>query len=524
MIKILIPLFVLLFIPSALFGQLYQFNGEGADDRLGYSVDAAGDVNADGFDDLIVGAFSSNNNGIESGSAYVYSGADGSLLYQWDGQNTYDRFGECVSAAGDANGDGFDDVIVGALNTDNNGSSSGSAYLYSGVDGSLLYQWDGQDTADTFGESVSAAGDVNNDGFDDVIIGADGAESNGLSDNGSAYVYSGADGSLLHRWDGQDHTDRFGWCVSGAGDVNSDGFDDLIVGAFSASNNGAESGSAYVYSGADGSLFYQWSGQNAGDYFGGSVSGAGDVNGDGFDDLIVGAHWADPNGYNSGSVYVHSGADGSLIYQWDGQHAGDHFGLPASGAGDVNSDGVNDIIIGAHWADPNGTTSGSAYAYSGLDGSLLRQWDGSQADDRFGRCVAGAGDVNGDGTDDLIIGAYGADENGSFSGSAYVYYLSATYSITPMTAGSQATFTISGAEPNSNVILGYSLSGAGPFTTAFGIVDMTPPINTLAILSANANGDASWTVNVPGSASGRTLYTQGLNAGLLTNSVAELIN
>jgi len=466
MIKILIPLFVLLFIPSALFGQLYQFNGEGADDRLGYSVDAAGDVNADGFDDLIVGAFSSNNNGIESGSAYVYSGADGSLLYQWDGQNTYDRFGESVSAAGDANGDGFDDVIVGALNTDNNGSNSGSAYLYSGVDGSLLYQWDGQDTADTFGESVSAAGDVNNDGFDDVIIGADGAESNGLSDNGSAYVYSGADGSLLHRWDGQDHTDRFGWCVSGAGDVNSDGFDDLIVGAFSASNNGAESGSAYVY----------------------------------------------------------SGVDGSLIYQWDGQHAGDHFGLPASGAGDVNSDGVNDIIIGAHWADPNGTTSGSAYAYSGLDGSLLGQWDGSQADDRFGRCVAGAGDVNGDGTDDLIIGAYGADENGSFSGSAYVYYLSATYSITPMTAGSQATFTISGAEPNSNVILGYSLSGAGPFTTAFGIVDMTPPINTLAILSANANGDASWTVNVPGSASGRTLYTQGLTGGLLTNSVAELIN
>ena len=524
MIKILIPLFVLLFIPSALFGQLYQFNGESVDDRFGYSVDAAGDVNGDGFDDVIGGALFSDNNGTDSGSAYVYSGADGSLLYQWDGENANDRFGESVSAAGDANGDGYDDVIVGAFYADSNGSNSGSAYLYSGVDGALLYQWDGQNANDTFGQYVSAAGDVNSDGFDDVIIGADGADSNGLSANGSAYVYSGADGSLLYQWDGHNNTDRFGWCVSGAGDVNGDGFDDLIVGAFSANNNGYYSGSAYVYSGADGSVLYQWDGQNTGDYFGGSVSGKVDVNSDGFDDLIIGAHWADPNGVDSGSVYVHSGADGSLIYQWDGRNAGDHFGLPASGAGDVNSDGVKDIIVGAHWADPNGTTSGSAYVYSGLDGSLLHQWDGSQADDRFGRCVAGAGDVNGDGTDDFIIGAYGADENGSFSGSAYVYYLSATYSITSMTAGSPATFTISGAEPNSSVILGYSLSGAGPFTTTYGIIDMTPPINTLAVLSANANGDASWTVNVPGSASGRTLYTQGLNAGLLTNSVAKSIN
>ena len=145
-----------------------------------------------------------------------------------------------------------------------------------------LHQWDGQGFIDRLGSSVSNAGDVNGDGFADVIAGAYGADPGGLADAGSAYVYSGADGSLLYQWDGGAAVDLFGLSVSGAGDINGDGFADLIVGAFAADPGGlASAGSAYAYSGVDGSLLYQWDGGAGLDFFGTSVSDAGDVNGDG---------------------------------------------------------------------------------------------------------------------------------------------------------------------------------------------------------------------------------------------------
>jgi len=522
MFKILTPLFLLVFIPNDLLGQIHQMDGQHMNDRLGWSVSGAGDVNGDGIPDFIAGALYADN-GLASGSAYVYSGANGTLLYQFDGQNSADRFGESVSAAGDVNGDGFDDLIVGADSSDNGGSSSGSAYIYSGVNGALLYQWDGQKPADRFGGTVSGAGDVNGDGFDDVIVGADGVDNNG-GNSGAAFVYSGANAALLYQFDGQNADDHLGRSVSGAGDLNGDGFDDVFIGADGADNNGSNSGSAYVYSGANGTLLYRFDGQNPGDTLGGSVSRAGDVNSDGFEDLIVGAFRSDNNGFESGSAYVYSGANGALLYQWDGENSSDHFGWSVSGAGDVNGNGHDDVIVGANNSSNNSVGSGSAYVYSGAHGSLLYQWDGQSSSDRFGGSVSGAGDVNGDGFDDVIVGADSSDAFRFDSGTAYVYSVSAKYSITPMTAGSPATFTITGAAPNSSVTLGYSLSGAGPFTTVFGVAAMTPPINTLTVLSADANGDASWTVNVPGSVSGSTLYTQGLNAGFLTNALAESIN
>src|SRR5690606_28077584 len=160
---------------------------------------------------------------------------------------------------------------------------------------------------------VSGAGDVNNDGFGDLIAGAIGDDNNG-SGSGSARVFSGADGSILYTFDGDSADDQFGESVSGAGDVNNDGFEDLIVGASFDDNNGSNSGSARVFSGADGSSLYTFDGDSAFDFLGVSVSGAGDVNGDGFDDLIIGASFDDNSGSNSGSARVFSGADGAALY------------------------------------------------------------------------------------------------------------------------------------------------------------------------------------------------------------------
>ncbi len=399
---------------------LYTFHGDSAGDEFGWSVSGAGDLNGDGRADLVVGSRFDDNNGDRSGSARILSGLDGSVLYSFDGESFFDELGFSVSGAGDVNGDGLDDLIVGVHGDDNNGSGSGSARVLSGIDGSTLYTFNGDSGGDRFGGSVSGAGDVNGDGHADLIVGALGDRNNG-SFSGSARVLSGLDGSILYTFDGDSAGDNFGGSVGGAGDVNGDGVADLIVGAIGDSNNGPQSGSARVLSGIDGSTLYTFNGDSAGDLFGGSVSGAGDVNGDGHADLIVGATRDDNNGTDSGSARVLSGIDGSILYTFDGDGANSFFGGAVSGAGDVNGDGRADLILGAPVDDNNGTLSGSIRVLSGVDGSILYNFDGDSDFDLFGSSVSGAGDVNGDGLADFIVGARGSGANGDGGGYARVF-------------------------------------------------------------------------------------------------------
>ena len=424
----------------------------------------AGDVNGDGVPDFIVGAWQDDpaGSGSTAGSAYVFSGADGSVLYHRTGDTSGDRFGLSVSMAGDVNEhrDGKADFIVGAIDDDpaGGGTNAGSAYVFSGADGSLLFQVTGDTAGDAFGRSVSGAGDVNGDGRTDFIVGAYRDDPAGSVTNaGSAYVFSGADGSLFFQVTGDPASDLFGRSVSGVGDVNGDGKADFIVGAYhdDPAGGGINAGSAYVFSGADGSVLYHKTGDTGNDQFGIFVSGVGDVNGDGRADFIVGAPFDDPvgGGADAGSAYVFSGADGSLLFQRTGDTAGDWFGWSVSGAGDVNGDGRADFIVGAYHDDPagGGTDAGSAYVFSGADGSLLFQVTGDTAGDSFGFAVSGAGDVNGDGKADFIVGADKDDPvgGGTDAGSAYVFSGAdgtLLYHMTGDTASDSFGVSVSGAK------------------------------------------------------------------------------
>jgi len=252
-----------------------------------------------------VGASWNDAGGSGAGRAYVYSGQTGSLLWTFTGEEQYGALGNSVSGAGDVNEDGCDDLIVGAPHWGYDlPFFSGWAYVYSGQTGDLLWTFTGEAEQDHFGSSVSGAGDVNNDGYDDLIVGAQDNDAGG-GWAGRAYVYSGQTGALLQTFTGEAELDRFGSSVSGAGDVNNDGYDDLIVGAQANDAGGDYAGRAYVYSGQTGALLQTFTGE-AGEGFGGSVSGAGDVNNDGRADLIVGA-W----GYDGvGRAYVY------VVWPW----------------------------------------------------------------------------------------------------------------------------------------------------------------------------------------------------------------
>jgi hypothetical protein len=478
----------------------FIIQGDISGDDAGYSVSGTGDINGDGFEDIIIGAPYNDGGGNAAGAAYVIYGHAGGFAnidltnlsaaagFRIQGHNsgtTRDYAGLSVSDAGDVNGDGFDDIMVASVRGGFYTGTVRAYVIFGGPTRSTTLDLGAFTTSDGFlitglsdsayykggSVAVSSAGDMNGDGFDDVIVSSTYGGSNGT---GLAYVVFGkasgfgtngvVDLAHLPATDGfaivGEPQKYIGHSVSSLGDINGDGFDDIIVGepGGNASAGQAGTGLAFVIFGHPGTFGtiqladipnfpaagFVIQGDAAGDEAGFSVSGAGDINGDGLDDIIVGAAFGDNGGTDAGEAYVIFGrangfgtidltnltASAGFIIQGDA--ANDEAGFSVSSAGDVNHDGFDDLILGAITNDAGLTNAGRSYVIFGHAGGFsnidLTNLDpaagfviqGAAVDDVSGWSVSGAGDINGDGADDLLVGAPFGDLGGTNAGQAYV--------------------------------------------------------------------------------------------------------
>jgi hypothetical protein len=400
---------------------------------FGHSVASAGDVNGDGFDDVVVGAPWSSDGQTNEGLAYLYLGSPSGLkkTASWTAESDQANaaFGYSVASAGDVNGDGFDEVVVGAFAYVSGQFIGGRAYLYLGSPVGLgtVASWtaDGDQAGAEFGLAVASAGDVNGDGYDDVLVGAP-FEMDGSSE-GRAYLYLGSPSGLAIAPSWTAETGEFGLfgsSLASAGDVNEDGYADVIVGAYQFTNGQPVEGRAFLYLGSALGLSSSpsWTAEadEAEAFFGYSVASAGDVNGDGYDDVVVGAPQYGRFDYTLGRAYVYfgslSGLETAASWIVESTQVDSYLGNSVASAGDVNGDGYDDVLVGARLYDHRQIDDGRAYLYvgsaTGLATTAAWNFAANQVESYLGVSVASAGDVNGDGLSNVIVGADGYSRGG----------------------------------------------------------------------------------------------------------------
>jgi hypothetical protein len=433
---------------------------------FGYSVALVGDVNGDGFGDFLVGAPWSEQgleegrrpylrwmrgflrriglplHGASSGAAYLYPGRAGGAatapVWTLFGKVEGDLLGSAVAGAGDVNGDGYADVAVGIPGHDAELRNEGALAVFYGRRGFPASEPDlllvGRTRDESLGSAI-AAGDFNRDGYADLAVGAPGSNL-GATNGGAVFVFYGDPRGLGSRPGtaliGKTVDGLFGSALAAVGDVNGDGYEDLVVGAYEGVADPTAAGAAYLYYGGPKGLSSApglvLRGRTGGEQFGSALGALGDVNGDGFADFAVGARKNGDAGEEAGAVYIYHGsrsgpaATPRVVLRGPAPHA--QFGAALSGVADLNVDGFADLLVGAFQAGKS--EEGAVLLYLGSPDGIREPaaftLRGRHAGAHFGKAIAGGRDVDGDGQPDFLVGAEGDAGRGDRAGAVFVRY------------------------------------------------------------------------------------------------------
>jgi hypothetical protein len=451
----LAPAWIFLFVSPAAGAQApppgWSAAGNMPGARFGSSVALAGDVDGDGYGDAVVGARGYGTGGAAFAFLGGPSGLGGSPAWTALGGQSGMAFGVAASGGGDFDADGFDDVAIGANNWTQGQTAEGAVFVYLGSSSGLgaTHAWmaEGNKANGSFGFAVAVAGDVDADGFVDLLVGAPLYNSS----NGAAFLYAGSPSGLSTSpaWEVQSATPtaRYGGAVDSAGDLNDDGFADIVVGAqyYDGSISPSDDrGAAYVYLGSPTGPSPQhgwfYAGTQAGGGLGNAVAGVGDVDADGYDDLLVAAQRFDePGKVDAGRVILFRGGPfgpaSSPFWVGAGPQAGAFFGSSVAGVGLFDGNAFADFAVGSRYYDPAGgpSNAGAVFLFPGAASGpgTATTYLGNQPAAEFGFAVSSAGDVRAKGTSDLLIGAWLYDVNTIDEGLVVLYPAVGTCWVTP---------------------------------------------------------------------------------------------
>ncbi|MBP8915223.1 MAG: FG-GAP repeat protein, partial [Chitinophagales bacterium] len=404
----------------------------------------SGDLNGDGYSDLIAAKKKYSNGETSEGALYVYNGSSSGLIMIPSAileiNQASAELGGAINANGDFNGDGYDDLVASALEGDNGQSNEGLVYIFNGsatgvsLTPSLLLEMN--QASSNFGVGISNA-DINNDGYDDLIVGANEFD-DGSTNEGEVFVYLGSASGLnpiaSAELECNQATAYFGYAVSGIGDVNADGYDDVAIGAYNYDNGSTNEGRVFIYHGSPVGLnttaAVTMESNQANSLFGISIAGNGDINNDGFDDIVIGCHSYTNGQLHEGRAFIYYGSPTGLSstasLTLEGNQQQVFFSASCAFLGDVNGDNFDDVVIAADAYSLNMLDEGAVFIYHGSAAGLIpfpkEIFGGNQTESQYGHAVCGTGDMNGDGFSDLAVGAWDYDFDLIDEGGVFIYY------------------------------------------------------------------------------------------------------
>ena len=489
---------------------VWRVNGTADSEGIGAYVARVEDLNGDGIADVLAANSEFSSNSLyHNGMVMAISGQTGQILWQTTGAHDNALLGQNAESLPDVNGDGVDDILV--LNPDGFGtwlSENGSTVVLSGADGSQLWKFEGLFNGERFGMTWMQVEDMDMDGVGDIVLGSPEADAMGLPSSGHVTALSGANGMMIWQRSGMYMYGRYGETIFDAGDINGDGFGDIVMASPAASTGSfwnplTDNGLVEAISGMGGYPLWVATGSISGAHLGNAMIVAEDVNGDGFKDFLSGSGLADSGNFaNNGEIMAISGMGGYPLWSTQGDSNDAHLGTNIRMINDLDGDGVEEVLSWVTYADTGDLiNNGSVRAHNGATGAELWRHDGSTNDMRMGDAVTMGDDFDFDGFDDIYVASSEADSNGLADNGRVVGIssgLGTAFTVSGLTAGADANLMATGLTPGATAYFLASTAGAGTTYHPRGFpIALKEPIMTIGVATVDSNGNTSTSVSVP---------------------------